>query len=200
MNKFIDVVSEKLFENNSLLEIEDVFKSFSIDTVYVVREVTKKEDFNKFNLPSSKEITYKKIFLLKNINDAVSKTKEIVIGHGGDVSNISKVLLSKQIKHLFNPFSEKLVFDEGSANIAKQNSKKIIININDYRNNLALRSKIIKQTPFVLEMCMKKKVDFVYCSYAKRIEDVVDPVIIINFLKTFNVPETLSKRILTEEI
>lgn len=200
MTKYIDVVSEKLFENNKSEDVEEVFKLLSINKVYVVKEINKKEDLEKpFVLPTSKEVVYKKAFLVNNLNLNISK-KELVVGNGGDVTNISKVLLSKNLNHLFNPFSEKLVFDEGSVNLAKEKHKKIIININYYKKEKATSSKIIKQTPFILKTCMKKQVDFVFCSYAKNIKELVDPAITINFLKIFKVPETLSKRLLQEDL
>ncbi len=196
--EYIDVVSEELFKNNNFLEIEDAFLSCSITIVYVVREVNNKEDVKDFELPKSEKINYKKAYLLKDLN--VNVAQDVVFGYGGDVNNISKVLESKKIKYLFNPFSENLAFDEASANLAKQNNKRIIINLDDYRKQKSKAIKTIKQSFFVYEVCMDKRVDFLFCSYARKIEEVVDPLITINFLKEFKVPETLSKRVLKEKL
>jgi hypothetical protein len=201
MIKYIDVVSEKLFENNNINEIENVFRSLSISRVYVVQEINQKEGFKKkIDLPASKEINYEKVFLINDLNINVSKISEKLIGNGGNINNISKVLLSKKYNYLYNPFSEKLSFDEGSVTLAKENNKKLIIDINDYRQEKSISSKIVKQTPYILERCLKKEVDFIFCSYAKRIDEIVDPIVKINFLKLFNIPETLTKRLLSEDL
>ncbi len=200
MKKYVDAVCEELFKNKEQAKIEEIFKNLDINVVYVVREINKIDDYKKeFILPASKDITYLKAYLLKDINLNL-KTKDVVFGYGGDVTSISKVISSKSIKYLYNPFSTKLAFDEGNANVAKQLSKKIMININNYRQDAHTKARIVKQSFYVYNMCVKKKVDFFVCSYAKKVDEIVDPEIKISFLKMFDVPETLSKRLLKERL
>jgi hypothetical protein len=201
MCSYIDVVSEKLFENNTLEDIENILTRLNIQKIYVLREINNKEDFkNKFNIPKLNNITCEKIFLVKDLNINISTISEKTIFECKTIDDINKALKSKKTKYLSNIFSEKLIFDEGSANLAKQNTKKIIINLNDYREKTNKTSKIIKQSEFIFSICLKKKIDIVFCSFSKNIEELIDPIITINFLKIFDVPETLSQKLLKENL
>ncbi len=194
--KYIDFVSSELFKYPN---ISKNLEQLGIYTIYVIKEVKTKEDVD-YPLPSGKQFRKALLFtdlnLLNTCKSIISKNT-VILGQGKDILAISNILSTKIPIHLFDPIVQETSIDEGLARIAKQNNKLFFFNINQIRNN---QNKSIKQMQFSIPILEKHKIEFKFISYAKTADELLDPVIIQEFLKNFNLEKPLIKRTLTENI
>ncbi len=200
--KYFDFVMDDLIENTSIKELEHIFINLNIKTVYVLRELKKKEDYSiKFILPktSSNKIILKKAYLLKDPSlFHLYKEKEILFVESKSLKNNTFISTHKKIKFLKDPLSEKLSFDEQNARSCFQNKIKVVFDINLFRSNN--NKSFLKQAIFIIPLLKKHKVDMIFSSFAKTKEDLVDFNIFSSFLKNFYLEEEIINRFLSKEI
>lgn len=194
--KYFDIVSSELFNYPN---IENILAELCLSEIYVVKTISKREDLN-FVFPKSK--TIKPAFLFNDISLYSTTRNQIpknslILGHGKSLSSNTNILSTKSSIHLFDPISPQTSIDEGLARIAKQNQKIIFFDIGEIRKN---QNKAIKQMTFILELLKKHKVEFRFITLAKVPEDLVDPIILQDFLKNFSLEKPLIKRIITEKL
>jgi len=203
MQKYFDFVSEKLFEQNSLEDLESIFKSINLKTIYITRLINNKKDFQKsFEIPKSKNksIIFKKAYLFSNVElykNLKSKTKEVSLILGQTIKSNSAAVNVKNII-LFDVISDKLAFDEANTRLASKNKVKILFNFNLWRNKN--QSKAIKQSLFIIPLLKNHLVDMLFCSMAEKTDDLLDFIILKGFLQNFDLNENLINRFLTEDI
>ena len=203
MQKYFDFVSEKLFEQNSLEDLESIFKSINLKTIYITRLINNKKDFQKsFEIPKSKNksIIFKKAYLFSNVElykNLKSKTKEVSLILGQTIKSNSAAVNVKNII-LFDVISDKLAFDEANTRLASKNKVKILFNFNLWRNKN--QSKAIKQSLFIIPLLKNHLVDMLFCSMAEKTDDLLDFRILKGFLQNFDLNENLINRFLTEDI
>ena len=203
MQKYFDFVSEKLFEQNSLEDLESIFKSINLKTIYITRLINNKKDFQKsFEIPKSKDksIIFKKAYLFSTVElykNLKSKTKEVSLILGQTTKSNSSAVNLKNII-LFDVISDKLAFDEANARLASKNNVKILFNFNLWRNKN--QSKAIKQSLFIIPLLKNHLVDMLFCSMAEKTDDLLDFIILKGFLQNFDLNENLINRFLTEDI
>lgn len=203
MQKYFDFVSEKLFEQNSLEDLESIFKSINLKTIYITRLINNKKDFQKsFEIPKSKDksIIFKKAYLFSTVElykNLKSKTKEVSLILGQTIKSNSSAVNLKNII-LFDVISDKLAFDEANARLASKNNVKILFNFNLWRNKN--QSKAIKQSLFIIPLLKNHLVDMLFCSMAEKTDDLLDFIILKGFLQNFDLNENLINRFLTEDI
>ncbi len=201
MKKHFDIVSEDLFVNNKVSELNKLFTELDINTVFIVRTIKCREDLIKnFNLPKLKsKVVYKKAYLFKEISLINNfKENELVLLEGGDAKRNTEVVNNKKTRILFNPIYDKLSFDEQNARVSKQNNIKITFNINQFRDRSKL--KVIKQTIFIINILKQHKVDMLFCSMAKEVNQLIDPLVLESFLLGFDLHDTTIKRFLNKDI
>ena len=203
MQKYFDFVSEKLFEQNSLEDLESIFKSINLKTIYITRLINNKKDFQKsFEIPKSKDksIIFKKAYLFSTVElykNLKSKTKEVSLILGQTIKSNSAAVNVKNII-LFDVISDKLAFDEANTRLASKNKVKILFNFNLWRNKN--QSKAIKQSLFIIPLLKNHLVDMLFCSMAEKTDDLLDFIILKGFLQNFDLNENLINRFLTEDI
>ena len=192
--KYFDIVSSEFFNYPSA---EDILKKLNIQKIYVIKEINKREDLD-FVFPKSKAIKpaflFKDTNLYSNLKNNIPKNA-LILGQGSSLSANTNILSSKSEIHLFNPISSETSIDEGLARVAKQNKKIIFFDIRELRNN---QNKAIKQTLFILELLKKRNVEFRFVSMAKVPEDLVDPTVLMGFLRNLGIERTMIKRILED--
>jgi len=194
--KYIDVVSSELFNHPNVLE---TLEQLNFEIVYVVKEIKTKEDAD-FVFPKSKK--YRPAFLFFDLSlYSVLKNKlpkgALILGQGKSLSSNTTILTNKSSIHLLNPISLETSFDEGLARIAKQNKKIILFNITDIWSNT---HKTIKQMQFIIPILQKHKIEMRFITFAKKPANLIDPIVLQEFLKNFNLEKPLIKRILQEKI
>jgi len=201
--KYIDFVFEEVLEKKNISNLESTFISLGFKKVYFVREIKKKEDLDSgFILPPtiSKDIEYKKAYLFYDISllsKFKNQDKSLILAYGGSLKNNSEILSKERgISILLNPLSDKLSFDTASINLSKENKIKIGFDLNYIRNK---PYSSIKQLDFIFSLLLKEKVDFVVGSFARKVDELIDPQIIISFLLNFNIKAETTKKILEEE-
>lgn len=192
--KYFDVVSSEFFNYPSA---EEILKKLNIEKIYVVKEINKREDLD-FVFPKAKNTTpaflFKDLNLYSNLKNKITKNA-LILGQGSSLSANTNIISSKSEIHLLNPISSETAFDEGLARIAKQNKKIIFFDIREIRYN---QNKAIKQTLFILELLKKRNVEFRFVSMAKVPEDLVDPIVLKNFLRNLGIERAMIKRILED--
>jgi len=201
--KYIDFVFEDILKTEDTNNLESIFLELGFKQVYFVREIKTKKDLEaEFILPptTSKYITYKKAYLFYDISllpKFKNKDKEMILGYGGNLKNNSNILSKERgISILLNPLSEKLAFDTASCSLCKENKIKVGFDLNYIRNK---PTSSIKQLLFILPLLIKEKIDLVIGSFARKKEDLVDPLITKSFLLNFGIEEQTSRRFLEEE-
>jgi len=189
---------DDLIENNSIEDLENIFSNLKIKTLYVFREIKKKEDFNQdFILPKSK-LSLKKAYLLKDPSlFHFYKGKEMIVVESGSLKNNTLISTNKKISFLKNPFSEKLSFDEQNARSCFQNKINVVFEINLLRG--IKKNAYLKQFIFILNLLKIHSVDMVFVSFAKNIDDLVDPLVLFSFLKNFNLQEDTIYRMMSKK-
>lgn len=194
--KYIDVVSSELFKHTNAQEI---LTELNIETIYVVKEIKTKEDVD-FVFPKSKNLKPAFLFtdlsLYNTLKNKLLKDS-LILGRGGSLSANTNILTTKSSIHLFDPISFETSFDEGLSRLSKQNQKIIFFNINDIYQNT---HKAIKQMQFIIPILKKHKIEMRFITFAKNPEELIDPIILQEFLKNFNLEKPLIKRILQEKI
>ncbi|MFA5745918.1 MAG: hypothetical protein WCX82_01890 [archaeon] len=195
-DKYTDVVSIDLFKTSGVPEI---LAQLDLETIYVLKNVKKKEDVD-FPLPSRKQ--FKKALLfsdlaLLNTCKSIIPKNTLILGQGGSLQSNINILSNKSPIHLFDPIGQETCIDEGQCRIAHQNKKIVFFNLDQIRNN---QYKAIKQMSFAIGLLKKHNVEMRFMTLAKRPEDLVDPIILQNFLKNFNLEKSFTKRILQEKI
>jgi hypothetical protein len=192
--KYFDVVSSEFFNYPSA---EEILKKLNIEKIYVVKEINKREDLD-FVFPKAKNtkpaFLFKDLNLYSNLKNKITKNA-LILGQGSSLSANTNIISSKSEIHLLNPISSETAFDEGLARIAKQNKKIIFFDIREIRYN---QNKAIKQTLFILELLKKRNVEFRFVSMAKVPEDLVDPIVLKNFLRNLGIERAMIKRILED--
>ena len=192
--KYFDVVSSEFF---SYPNAEEFLKNLNIQKIYVIKEITKKEDMD-FVFPKAKNtkptFLFRDLNLYSNLKSKIPKNT-LILGQGGSLSSNTNIISNKSDIHLLNPISSETSIDEGLARIAKQNKKIVFFDIGQLRNN---QNKAIKQTLFILELLKKRNIEFRFVSLAKVPEDLLDPVVLKNFLRNFALDAPLIKRILED--
>lgn len=192
--KYFDIVSSEFFNYPSA---EDILKKLNIQKIYVIKEINKREDLD-FVFPKAKGIMpaflFKDIILYSNLKNKIPKNA-LILGQGSGLSANTNIISCKSEIHLLNPISSETSIDEGLARVAKQNKKIIFFDIRELRNN---QNKAIKQTLFILELLKKRNVEFRFVSMAKVPEDLVDPTVLMGFLRNLGIERTMIKRILED--
>lgn len=192
--KYFDVISSEFF---SYPNAEKFLKNLNIQKIYVIKEITKKEDMD-FVFPKAKNtkptFLFRDLNLYSNLKSKIPKNT-LILGQGGSLSANTNIISNKSDIHLLNPISSETSIDEGLARIAKQNKKIVFFDIGQLRSN---QNKAIKQTIFILELLKKRNVEFRFVSLAKVPEDLLDPVVLKNFLRNFALDAPLIKRILED--
>ena len=200
MNKYTDVICEEFLENTDISKLDSIFLNLGITTIYVVRYISKNYLSKDFIVPASKKINYKKIYLVNDINDFNKFKKDetdIVMMYGNNLSNISRILQNERVDILLNPISDRLSFDEGSANVAKFNKKIIAFDVNLWRKKTYSS---LKQAMFIIPLLKKKKVEMMFISLAKKPSDLVDPRILKALLLEFKLDDDIIERFLEFKI
>lgn len=193
--KYIDIVSIDLFKTSG---IQEVLAQLDIDTVYVLKNVKTKEDVD-FPLPNGKQ--FKRVLLFNDLSlhstcKSIIPKDTLILGQGGDLQSNTNILSNKSSIHLFDPIGQETCIDESQCRIAKQNKKIVFFNLDQIRNN---QYKAIKQMSFIISLLKKHNVEIRFVTLARKQEDLVDPIILQNFLKNFNLEKPLTKRILQEK-
>jgi len=194
--KYTDVVSVDLFRNTG---IGNIITQLDLDTVYVLKIVKTKEDVD-FPLPTGKQ--FKKALLFSDLSlystcKSIILKDTLILGQGGTLQANTSILSNKSPIYLFDPIGQETCIDEGQCRIAKQNKKIVFFNIDQVRNN---QYKAIKQMSFIIGLLRKRNVEMRFITLARRPEDLVDPIVLQNFLKNFNLEKPFTKRILQEKI
>jgi len=198
--EYFDIIYEELLENNSFKKIEDTFLSLGYKHVFVVREINTQESLtSQFLLPKSKKLKFHKLFLfsdLKLLNKYKSLEKIIYVG--GNLKENTLAINNLKVNILLNPISEKLSFDEQSANMIKQQNKIVAFKTSLYTDRFVLRN--LKQTQFIIDLLKIKQADFIFSSFARNYEELVDINILKSFLINFNLEEQFIDRLLDRKI
>ena len=191
----IDIISEELL---NIKDIENILFDLNITTAYVCKIIRRKEDLREFNLPKTKKIILKKAYLLDDCS-IVSSIKEkdcLILLDGGDLKKNTLAISNKSQASLFNPIGTELCFDQGLAEIAKQNNKTVYFNINEIRTN---QYRAIKQMNFIINLLKQKNIDIKFVTMAKRTNELIDERILESFLINFNLEKEISIKILNKE-
>ena len=186
---YFDIVYEELLENNDFKKIEDTFIDLGYKHIFVVREVDSLESLiTSFSLPESRRLKFHKLFLfsdLKLLNKYRSLEK--VISVGGNLKENTLAINNSKVNILLNPVSEKLSFDEQNANIIKKQNKIVAFKTSLYTGKSAIRN--LKQTQFIIGLLKIKQADFIFSSFARNCEELVDVNILKSFLINFNLEQ-----------
>lgn len=191
----IDIISEELL---NIKDIENILFDLNITTAYVCKIIRRKEDLREFTLPKTKKIIFKKAYLLDDCS-IVSSIKEkdcLILLDGGDLKKNTLAISNKSQASLFNPIGTELCFDQGLAEIAKQNNKTVYFNINEIRTN---QYRAIKQMNFIINLLKQKNIDIKLVTMAKRTNELIDERILESFLINFNLEKEISIKILNKE-
>jgi hypothetical protein len=203
MKKSFDFVMDDLIENYPIDVITDIFNSFKINVVYVLREIKSKKDFNdEFIVPSSpsKNVIYKRAFLLKDPTIYhLYKGNDLILVESKSLKNNTYISTNKKINFLKDPISDKLSFDEQNARSCLHNKIKVVFNFNLLRCN-HFRNQSIKQTLFITNILKEHKVDMIFASFAKTTTDLVPRDILFCMLKNYIFEESLINRVLDKDI
>ena len=203
MQKYFDFVSEKLFEQNTLEDLEKIFISINLKTIYITRLIKDKKDFKKpFEIPKSKNkfLTFRKAYLFSNTElykNLKSKAKETSLILGQTIKNNFSVVSVKNTI-IFDIISDRLAFDEANVKLASKNKVKILFNFNNWKNRNQLKA--IKQSLFIIPLLKNNLVDMLFCSMAEKTDELLDFRILKNFIKNFGLEENLVNRFLDENI
>jgi hypothetical protein len=194
VDKYFDIVNYNLIKNNSLEELETLFSELNIFTVYVCKSILVLGDVNDFEIPKSKTINFKKIFLINNLSllNKIKNNDVNLICKPNNLSELSKLLNNQKSKLIYSPIFNKLGFDEGCCNLCSQNSKQIIFDLNLFRNNTY---KSIKQSLFIFNILQQHKVKFCFSSFANTKEELIDPNVSKYFLENFNIDSSLIDKV-----
>ncbi len=196
-----DIVMDDLIENNSLADLESIFSKLNIKTVYVLREVSKKEDFKApFEIHKSHQVTFKKAYLLKDLSLLhFYKGDDLLLVESGSLKNNTLISTNKNVDFLKDPLSDKLSFDEQNARSCSQNKIKVVFDINKLRGKD--KNQAIKQSSFIINLLKIHSVDMFFVTFAKTKEDLVSiKPILSNLLKNFNLEEATINRFLSKDI
>ncbi len=191
-----DIISEELLKEKN---IEEILLSLGYTDIYVYKKIRKKEDTN-FDLPKLTNINLKKAFILEDTNliKSIKENDAIILFEGGDIKTNTNAISTKGAIDLLNPIGSELCFDEGLAEIAKQNKKTIYFNINEIRTN---QYRAIKQMTFIISLLKSKNIEMRFVTLSKKSKDLIDDEILNNFLKNFNLEkETINKFLNSREI
>lgn len=181
--------------NFDLVNVE-YYNSFKkeIDSVFLFKKILKKEDFTNFNLKNNQS---QKIFLLEDINLVnFAPNDSLLLFRAEKSSDLFLALKNKKIKAIVHPIGNDLIFDEASANLLKENKKVVIFNYTEYKKNTY---KSIKQSQFIIDLLLKKQIPFFFLSFAEKKNDIVQPIILENFLKNFNLNKEFLKKQMQKE-
>lgn len=181
--------------NFDLVNVE-YYNSFKkeIDSVFLFKKILKKEDFTNFNLINNQS---QKIFLLEDINLVnFAPNDSLLLFRAEKSSDLFLALKNKKIKAIVHPIGNDLIFDEASANLLKENKKVVIFNYTEYKKNTY---KSIKQSQFIIDLLLKKQIPFFFLSFAEKKNDIVQPIILENFLKNFNLNKEFLKKQMQKE-
>jgi hypothetical protein len=201
MKKSFDIVFDNVLENNSQKELEEVFKKLDIKTVYVLKEINSKEDLKEdFLIFKSNKINFKKAYFLKNPSlYQYYKEKELVFVESGSLKNNFYISNNKKIKFLTNPLSEKLSFDEQNANSCYENKIKVVFNMNLLRDT-SFKNNYLKQFNIIVNFLKIHKVDMVFATFSKNLDDLISNNVLKSLLLNFNLDENILNRFLSEDI
>jgi len=192
--KMFDIISEEILKERN---IEEILLTFNYTTIYIYKRIQKKEDLN-FDLPKLKNIVLKKAFVLEDLNlvKSIKEKDAIVLVNGGDIKSNTSAISNKSEVTLLNPIGTELCFDEGLAEIAKQNKKIIYFNINEIRTN---QYRAIKQMNFIIPLLRSKNIEMRFVTLSRKSKDLIDEKILENFLKNFNLEKETINRFLNAE-
>lgn len=181
------------------IECYDVFKKelkeIGVEQVFLFKKILKKEDFLiDFNL---KNTNSSKIFLLEDINLVnFSPSNSLLLFKAEKSSDLFLAIKNKKIKAIVHPIGNDLIFDEASANLLKENNKSVIFNYAEFKKNTY---KSIKQSQFIIDLLLKKQIPFFFLSFAEKKNDIIQPIILENFLKNFNLNAEFIKKQMQKE-
>lgn len=191
--KYFDIVYYDLFEKNKSKDLEEIFTKLSLKKIYVLKNISSKNDLKEVKLPEFKNIKLELIYKTDNLNLLREIKSNVIFSPKDFSSKLTKCLINKNINYLYSPLSSTLCFDEQCANLCKQNNIKILFNYNYLRNKFA--NKNIKQIKFIIPLIKNKLIDFYFFSFAKEICDLSSKEIIFNFLKEFDMDENFLNKI-----
>ncbi|MEI8363829.1 MAG: hypothetical protein WCF78_00010 [archaeon] len=202
-NEFTDFIFEEILEKEPQDTLTNALSSLSIKTVYVMREINNKSDLSHEYMipPSTSKIIFKKAYLFYDISllqflkikDKDSE-KPIILAFGGDIKKNALILEKERgIDILLNPISDKLSFDTSSSNLAKENKVIIGFNLNLFREK---PYSSIKQARFIISLLIKNRIDMKFCSCARKINDLIDPIITQSILLNFELEKEGTRRML----
>jgi len=204
--EYIDFIFEEILEKESMVALIHALEILSIKTVYVMREIKQKSDLEyEYQLPLSNGITFKKAYLFYDIslipffkNKNKEKDNYLILAYGGEITKNSLILeKNRGIDILINPISEKLSFDTSSANLAKENKLVIGFDLNLFRDK---PYSSIKQARFIISLLVKNEIDMRFCSCARNVTDLIDPIIARSFLLNFKLNQETIQRMQMERI
>lgn len=189
-----DIISEEILKEEN---IEEILLTFNYTAIYIYKRIQKKEDLN-FDLPKLKNIVLKKAFVLEDLNlvKSIKEKDAIILVNGGDLKSNTSAISNKSEVALLNPTGTELCFDEGLAEIAKQNHKTIYFNINEIRTN---QYRAIKQMNFIIPLLRSKNIEMRFVTLSRKSKDLIDKNILENFLKNFNLEKETINRFLNAE-
>jgi len=198
--KSFDIVFEDLFKNKDFENIEKIFLDLGYIDVFVIKVIENTKELNSiFTLPISKKLNFHKLYMFKNLKD-LSKYNclEKSIAYGGSVKQNNLVVNNNKLNIILNPISKTLSFDEQTANLCKLNNKVVAFDHNLLRDRYFVNN--LKQIQFIINLLLLKKVDFIFCSFAKDINDLVDIKILKALLLNLNLEESLINRLVSKSI
>ncbi len=189
-----DIISEEILKEEN---IEEILLTFNYTAIYIYKRIQKKEDLN-FDLPKLKNIVLKKAFVLEDLNlvKSIKEKDAIILVNGGDIKSNTSAISNKSEVTLLNPIGTELCFDEGLAEIAKQNHKTIYFNINEIRTN---QYRAIKQMNFIIPLLRSKNIEMRFVTLSRKSKDLIDKNILENFLTHFNLEKETINRFLNAE-
>lgn len=201
MKKTYDLVFDSLLEKYSQKELEDVFEKLKIKNVYVLKEITSKEDLKEeFIIYKSSKINFKKAYFLKTPSLLqFYKEKEPLFVESKSLENNFYISNNKKIKFLADPLSEKLCFDEQNANSCFENKIKVVFNINLLRG-VSFRNNYLKQFNMIINFLKIHKVDMVFATFSRDLDDLISNDVLKGLLLNFNLDENILDRFLSQDV
>lgn len=197
--KYFDIVDETLFEqtkDNS--QLNDILNQLNIKNIYIIQKIKNKQDIGKqIEIPKLKNINCEIIYLFEDLEQIGKIKNHIKMAHGKTPDELLKIVNNKNIDFIYNPIGKQLIFDEGCAKLAKINGKKIVFNINELLDNPYTS---IKQWNFIIKLLKKNKIDMIFVSGAKNINELIDMKIVSYFLLNFKLEENIINRFLNKTI
>ncbi|MDD3177954.1 MAG: hypothetical protein PHR26_00370 [Candidatus ainarchaeum sp.] len=195
--KFFDIVYKDLIDSSNPKELENIFLKLGFNKIFVIVPIVSKKDIIlNPDFSSFKKISLEYIYLIEDISILKDLDKKIILFNPNfsKSNKLTKFLINKNIKYLYNPLSDSLIFDEQCSNLCKINNIKVVFNYNSFRSKNFQKN--IKQAQFIILLLKQKLINMYFCSFAKDLNSLCSKQVLFNFLKEFNLDQDILNNIL----